>query len=200
MSRLLCAKRLSFCTVNYGCYYWACLLVPMITAVFYAKKQKKIRCMTKKNHLGFTLIELLVVVLIIGILAAVAVPQYKKAVEKTRITKILAIGRAIQQAEESYYMANGKYTDTLTDLDINITIPPEYAFQMYAESAQKIQFNRNSGNYVYEILFNLEQRNDNETIYCFAAKTAPKQSIELCKSLGEEIPNSDGHYRNAIGH
>ncbi len=69
---------------------------------------------------GFTLIELLVVVLIIGILAAVALPQYERAVGKARLTKLLIQTKAIEDAEKIYYMANGKYTDQINDLDIQL--------------------------------------------------------------------------------
>ena len=73
------------------------------------------------GHGGFTLIELLVVVLIIGILAAVALPQYNKAVAKTRIGTYVAHVKQIVRAEQVYQMDNGEYTPRLADLDIDVT-------------------------------------------------------------------------------
>ena len=75
-----------------------------------------------KRTQAFTLIELLVVILIIGILAAVALPQYQKAVAKSRYAALKPIVQAIAQAEEIYYLANGEYTQNWDELDISL--PP----------------------------------------------------------------------------
>ena len=68
---------------------------------------------------GFTLIELLVVVLIIGILSAVALPQYTKAVEKSRAAQALAVLKSFGQAMENYYLANGTYVTRFDELDMD---------------------------------------------------------------------------------
>lgn len=73
---------------------------------------------------GFTLIELLIVVLIIGILASVALPQYQKAVWKSRAAKLLVRTRALQQAQHVYFLENNAYAIKFADLDIQFdTIP-----------------------------------------------------------------------------
>lgn len=62
---------------------------------------------------GFTLIELLVVVLIIGILAAVALPQYQKAVEKTRAAVALTVLNTLQKAVDVYALEHGFSDDDI---------------------------------------------------------------------------------------
>lgn len=88
----------------------------------YQKNISFIKNPLKHKNGGFTLIELLVVVLIIGILAAMALPQYEKAVDKSRVAGfIFPKLRAVYQAQAVYIMANGQKTTDFTDLDVDIT-------------------------------------------------------------------------------
>ena len=91
----------------------------------------------KMNKKGFTLIELLVVVLIIGILAAIALPQYFKAVERSRSAEALSILTALGGAQQRYMLANpeSNYAENFGDLDIDFvngqheTVGPTASYQ-----------------------------------------------------------------------
>ena len=66
---------------------------------------------TKCSTQGFTLLELLVVVLIIGILAGIALPQYQMAVTKARVASILPLMRRWKDALMEYKLQHGSYED-----------------------------------------------------------------------------------------
>ncbi len=74
----------------------------------------------KKRSNGFTLIELLVVVLIIGILAAVALPQYQKTVEKTAIAEAMPLLKNLYQATQAYYLTHGEWPTKFNQLDVEV--------------------------------------------------------------------------------
>ena len=68
---------------------------------------------------GFTLIELLVVVLIIGILAAMALPQYFKAVERSRMTEAVTLMDSIVKAQRRKFLQTNRYAGTFEGLDVS---------------------------------------------------------------------------------
>ncbi|WP_428049626.1 type IV pilin protein [Candidatus Avelusimicrobium fimicolum] len=74
--------------------------------------------MIKNNNKGFTLIELLVVVLILGILAAMAMPQYFKAVERSRMTEAVTLLSNIASAQQRKYLQINAYATKYSGLDV----------------------------------------------------------------------------------
>ena len=79
---------------------------------------------------GFTLIELMVVVIIIGVLAAVAMPQYTKAVERARTADVVSTLGDIMTAQRIYQVAHNEYTTDLTALDIEVPGAADGAFSV----------------------------------------------------------------------
>ena len=143
------------------------------------------------KNAGFTLIELLVVVLIIGILSAVALPQYQKAVSKSRTTEAITNLKAITDAQEVYYMANGSYTDDLSLLDIQVNPTGKY-FNYSCSGGGTSDIVRtcaahplqdNLPLYIEFHLLNEGSENHRGKKWC-VAKTSDSLQVGICKSYG----------------
>ncbi len=146
---------------------------------------------------GFTLIELLVVVLIIGILAAVAVPQYQVAIDKTRAKTALLIMRHIRDAEELYKLANGNYTMDFTELNLDLPVKSINANKDTITLTDGKNFNLSNGGTYLHITAGwsggpvaLYWAIKASTMLCYPRGTA--RGRKLCKSLG--CASADGQY------
>ncbi len=154
---------------------------------------------------GFTLIELLVVVLIIGILAAVAVSQYQKAVIKAHMTEALAIGRAVMDAQKIYHLANGVWADDFEDLDIDVPAATLNHFNyvlLGSTEATNPRFNisadRLEGKQYWNFRFVPSNEAKNNYIECYC-KTWSKKICDACQSMtGDTNPSVEGEIATYI--
>ena len=151
-----------------------------------------------KYKQAFTLIELLVVVLIIGILAAVALPQYEQAVLKSRAMQVVPYLKAVKNAEEVYYLANGEYTNDMDNLVVNGTAPKGWTIRLMHGNIAKVEALYQGTAAEWTFVSSFEHRTDYPAwagiMYCFAVKGKAKYE-KLCKSMGAPIPSgatSDG--------
>ena len=158
------------------------------------------------KNAGFTLIELLVVVLIIGILAAVALPKYEQAVAKTRYMSLMPLLRAINDAENVYYMANGTYTADFSELDIEMPAGAKTTAANKVEYEHFHCFLREKGNSFsaycnskYENMPQVEKYYTRNYFICWARLNNEK-SAQLCRSIsGVNTPtesNNDSGEKN----
>jgi prepilin-type N-terminal cleavage/methylation domain-containing protein len=157
-----------------------------------------------RKEKGFTLIELLVVVLIIGILAAIALPQYETAVLKSKLSTVMANLATIKKAEEVFYLINGYYTQDISILDVNI---PQCVYRTYGimdcegisyydhdaavtgsygERISGYLYNsdRTSWRIGYRMVFDRTIINAGK-VYCVVSNTSDKAAVKVCESLSK---------------
>ena len=146
----------------------------------------------KGGRKGFTLIELLVVVLIIGILAAVAVPQYQKAVDRADVARVLSFLHAVYQAQKVYYLENGSYASSQEKLSLAITCPQKWnckISQSKAEAEHKGAPSISINMYYVDYIQN--NINGEGKMFCVSSAQDPR-GLALCKFMGPLF--TDGAY------
>lgn len=138
-----------------------------------------------KNTKAFTLIELLVVVLIIGILAAVALPKYEQAVLKSRFAAMLPFVRAVKDAQERYYAANNEYASSVEDLDVETTCPEGWTCSITGYKVEVYPSSLTSGwiSFITRYDFTTPEEYAGK-IYCWASYSGPVKYRNVCKSYG----------------
>ncbi len=129
---------------------------------------------------GFTLIELLVVVLIIGILAAVAVPQYQKAVLKSRLSEQAINLKALDRAQQVYYLDNGEFTTNVGNLDTQVKVGfcGDYVSTINCEMPRIIQG--------VVLAWQGAQQGGNTQLQCFADKDN-SEANKICQSYKKDF-------------
>jgi type IV pilus assembly protein PilE len=91
-----------------------------------------------RSNRGFTLIELMIVVVIIGILAAIAVPKFNEVSKRSKEAEAAPVLKQLRTLQERYLQAEGVYAASITDLEgaaVNFADGKYYSFNMGAASA-----------------------------------------------------------------
>jgi len=167
----------------------------------------KIKKLCKK---GFTLLELLVVVLIIGILAAIALPQYQYAVDKTKFAKLQSSAKSIADAYQRYHLATNDYPNDMNVLDIDL--PGDYTetnpiqdvncrtYQDFYCCMLKPRLNGSYGDIIcgqndYSFVYHRRIFDHDESVvfeqHC-RAKQDNKRAEKLCENFGKYIQGGAG--------
>jgi len=142
-----------------------------------------------KNKQAFTLIELLVVVLIIGILAAVALPQYQKAVEKSRVAEAVLMLNNFYKAHRVCVLSHTEYECMNFDA-LDIEMPGEiltegcidsscfntkdwqYGVDSHVYANRVINGDTSNTPYYLQLNFNPDEDTLTRNIQCFGEKCA----------------------------
>lgn len=136
-----------------------------------------------KNKKGFTLLELLIVILIIGILAGIALPQYKKSVLKSKFASVKSAVRVISNSVQVYYILNNAYPTSLNEMDVEINSSNPYT-SFYTNGGNVGGIVHTSDDRAYLLNYYIDYRG---RTYCLAYDGTTSNNSESVRSIVKEI-------------
>lgn len=155
--------------------------------------------MNRKNK-GFTLVEILVVVIIIGVLAAIAIPKYQKAVDKADFMCVMSVLKTLTDAQQMAALSHGSYPSPPNYFkfgDLDVSIPGINSSCANSDMCQSFKCGQKSFNIVLrnnQTWGNFSFWGATERIYYTSGSKTPYQlrcsstrCKKIAKSFGGEI-------------
>ena len=146
-----------------------------------------------KKKLGFTLMELLAVVLIIATLTSVALPKYRRTVERASSTEALVNLRSLYDSAKRYHAASSSFANKLQGLDVSFFDASSQTSSQFLLGKYEYRFEdtrisacRTNGNYCFRMYY----RNSTlgrDILVCELTSTGGKYDW-LCETLGDNDP------------
>ena len=137
-----------------------------------------------KDKQGFTLLEILVVVLIIGILAAVALPQYQLVIGRTKLATVKDNAHTLARAIQHYYLIHDKGPESLNDLDVTSS---DCGFNYDDENIREIICNIKVGG--KQISYIAQAHYNKSTIYSYCYSYDPENLSSITNRVCQKETN-----------
>lgn len=155
---------------------------------------------------GFTLIEVLVIILIIGVLAAVAMPIYTNAVAQSRFSALMPSVKALKDAQERVFLSSSKYSDSFEELDLSVAgtvvqdklVSGDEVFSLENSSSDSTAKNAIIAQHeklpnINLVMYLARSPNFAEDVHC-EAKASDEKANHLCQLQNENmIGTRDGY-------